>query len=54
MTSLSLLFILFPMINDNLQSQLRLIYENMIAKANSNQIKGNFVTVKEMADNSQT
>ena len=38
------------MINDNLQSQLRLIYENMIAKANSNQIKGNFVTVKEMAD----
>ena len=37
-------------INDNLQSQLRLIYENMIAKANSNQIKGNFVTVKEMAD----
>ena len=37
-------------INDNLQSQLRLIYENMIAKTNSNQIKGNFVTVKEMAD----
>lgn len=40
----------FYSINDNLQSQLRLIYENMIAKANSNQIKGNFVTVKEMAD----
>lgn len=50
MTSLSLLFILFPMINDNLQSQLCLIYENMIAKANSNQIKGKFVTAKEMTD----
>ena len=37
-------------INDNLQSQLCLIYENMIAKANSNQIKGKFVTAKEMTN----
>lgn len=37
-------------INDNLQAQMSLIYEDMIAKANSNRVAGKFVAAKELTE----
>ena len=37
-------------INDNLQAQMSLIYEDMIAKANSNHATGKFVAAKELTE----
>ena len=37
-------------INDNLQAQMSLLYEDMIAKANSNRVAGKFVAAKELTE----